>query len=73
MGLFYLKLLDEGVERAGLAYARFMDDWVILAPTRWKLRAAICLLNDPFRRRPDSPSIPTAPPAPTLRHHFRHG
>src|SRR5271157_5226791 len=45
MGLFYLKLLDEGVERAGLAYARFMDDWVILAPTRWKLRAAIRLVN----------------------------
>ncbi len=45
MGAFYLKLLDERVEKTGLAYARFMDDWVILAPTRWKLRAAIRLVN----------------------------
>jgi hypothetical protein len=45
MGALYLKLLDERVERTGLAYARFMDDWVILAPTRWKLREAIRLVN----------------------------
>ena len=30
----------------GLFYARFMDDWVILAPTRWKLRRAIRLVNE---------------------------
>jgi hypothetical protein len=29
----------------GLAHARFMDDWVILAPTRWKHRKAIRLVN----------------------------
>src|SRR5271166_1291542 len=46
MGAFYLKLLDERVEKTGLAYARFMDDWVILAPTRWNLRAAIRLVNE---------------------------
>jgi hypothetical protein len=45
MGALYLKLLDERVESTGLAYARFMDDWVILAPTRWKLRQAIRLVN----------------------------
>ena len=45
MGAFYLKLLDERMEETGLPYARFMDDWVILAPTRWKLRAAIRLVN----------------------------
>ena len=45
MGALYLKLLDERVEKTGLAYARFMDDWVILAPTRWKLREAIRLVN----------------------------
>jgi len=45
MGAFYLKLLDERTEETGLPYARFMDDWVILAPTRWKLRAAIRLVN----------------------------
>ena len=46
MGAFYLKLPDERVEKTGLAYARFMDDWVILAPSRWKLRAAIRLVNE---------------------------
>jgi hypothetical protein len=45
MGALYLKLLDERVEETGLAYARFMDNWVILAPTRWKLREAIRLVN----------------------------
>jgi len=34
----YLKPLDERLEATGLFYARFMDDWVVLAPTRWKLR-----------------------------------
>jgi RNA-directed DNA polymerase len=37
--------LDERVEATGLAYARFMDDWVILAPTRSKLRETIRLVN----------------------------
>jgi len=46
MGAFYLKLLDERMETTGLPYARFMDDWVILAPSRWKLRAAIRLVNE---------------------------
>ncbi len=26
-------------------YARFMDDWIIIAPTRWKLRKAIRIVN----------------------------
>jgi RNA-directed DNA polymerase len=33
------------VEATGLPYARFMDDWAILAPTRRKLREAIRLVN----------------------------
>ena len=41
MGALYLQRLDERIEATGLIYARFMDDWVILAPTRWKLRAAV--------------------------------
>ncbi len=45
MGAFYPKLLDERIEETGLPYARFMDDWVILAPTRWKLRGAVRLVN----------------------------
>jgi hypothetical protein len=45
LGALYLKLPDERVHGTGLVYARFMDDWVILAPTRWKLRDAIRLVN----------------------------
>jgi hypothetical protein len=45
LGALYLRLLDERVEATGLTYARFRDDWVILAPTRWKLRVAIRLVN----------------------------
>ena len=30
----------------GCFYVRFMDDWVILAPTRWKLRQAIKAVNE---------------------------
>ena len=33
------------MERLDVFYARFMDDWVVLAPTRWKLRAAIRRAN----------------------------
>jgi hypothetical protein len=36
----YLQPLDERLEATGLFYARFMDDWVVLAPRRWKLRRA---------------------------------
>jgi len=45
MGALFLDLLDRRMEASGLFYARFMDDWVILAPTRWKLRQAIRIVN----------------------------
>ena len=45
MGALYLTALDERMAQAGLFYARFMDDWVILAPTRWKLRKAVQIVN----------------------------
>ncbi|TEU19092.1 MAG: hypothetical protein E3J21_04585 [Anaerolineales bacterium] len=45
MGALYLHRLDERMAELGLFYARFMDDWVILAPTRWKLRKAIKVVN----------------------------
>ena len=41
MGALYLKDLDDRMAETGLFYARFMDDFVVLAPTRWKLRRAI--------------------------------
>jgi len=34
-----------GMAKTGLFYSRFMDDWVVLAPTRWKLRKAIAVVN----------------------------
>ena len=42
----YLKRLDERMATLGLFYARFMDDWVVLAPTRWKLRKAVRIVNE---------------------------
>ncbi len=54
MGALFLKPLDDrmapllGGAGGGLGcfYARFMDDWVVLAPTRWKLRKAIKAVNE---------------------------
>ena len=60
MGAFYLKRLDQRMRQTGLVYARFMDDWVILAPTRWKLRAAIRLVTQTWRNCTFS-STPTRP------------
>jgi hypothetical protein len=45
MGALFLKALDDRLEKTGLLYVRFMDDIVILAPTRWKLRRAIKTVN----------------------------
>jgi len=45
MGALYLKPLDDALEKSGLFYARFMDDWVIIAPNRWKLRKAVYRVN----------------------------
>ncbi len=32
--------------RAGLFYVRFMDDILVLAPTRWKIRKAVRAVNE---------------------------
>ena len=40
-----MDVLDERMEANGLFYVRFMDDWVVLTPTRWKLRKAIRIVN----------------------------
>jgi len=45
LGALYLSELDERMAATGLPYARFMDDWVILAPTRWQLRKAVKIVN----------------------------
>ncbi|SPE26736.1 conserved hypothetical protein [Candidatus Sulfopaludibacter sp. SbA3] len=49
MAAIYLEPLDRRMEALGLTYARFMDDWVILAPTRWSLRRAIVTVNQTLR------------------------
>lgn len=48
IGAFYLKILDEQLSRSGLYYVRYMDDILIMAPSRWKLRRAIKQLNHTF-------------------------
>jgi len=46
MAAIYLEPLDRRMQATGLTYARFMDDWVILAPSRWSLRRAIRTVNE---------------------------
>jgi len=45
LGAFFLTELDAALEQLGLFYLRFMDDIVVLAPTRWKLRAAVKVVH----------------------------
>ncbi len=33
------------MERSGLFYVRFMDDILVLSPTRWRLRKAVRAVN----------------------------
>ncbi len=46
MAAFFLHELDERMERTGLFYVRFMDDILVLAPSRWKLRHAVKAVNE---------------------------
>ena len=34
------------MEKLGLFYVRFMDDILVLAPTRWKLRRGVAVVNE---------------------------
>jgi RNA-directed DNA polymerase len=45
IGALYLHEIDEAMEERDVFYARFMDDWVIVAPSRWKLREAVAVVN----------------------------
>ena len=51
VGALYLKPLDDAVAETGLFYARFMDDWVIVAPSRWKLRKVVRIVNQTLSRQ----------------------
>jgi len=46
MAALFLKPLDTVMEGTGLFYVRFMDDWIVIAPSRWKLRKAVTKVND---------------------------
>ena len=50
IGAFYLKILDEALGNSGLYYVRYMDDILVLTPTRWRLRLAIRVLQQAFAR-----------------------
>jgi len=45
MGALYLKPLDDKMKELDVFYARFMDDWIVIAPSRWKLKKAIRIVN----------------------------
>lgn len=45
IGAFFLHALDVAAAKLRLFYVRFMDDILILAPTRWQLRGAVKVLN----------------------------
>jgi len=45
IGAFFLNALDAAAAKLRLFYVRFMDDILILAPTRWKLRGAVKTVN----------------------------
>ena len=57
-----LDVLDKRMEATGLFYVRFMDDWIVLAPSRWKLRRAIRVVNQTLaelkvEQHPDKTSV----------------
>ncbi len=46
IGAFFLNALDQRMAKSGLFYVRFMDDILVLSPTRWKLRKAVKAVNE---------------------------
>ena len=48
MGAFFLTELDRRLERLGLFYVRYMDDILVLSPSRWRLRKAVKVVNQVF-------------------------
>ena len=48
LGAFYLLDLDREMERLDIRYFRYMDDILILASSRWKLKKAIRVVNRTF-------------------------
>ena len=45
LGAFFLTEVDDALEQRRLFFVRYMDDILVLAPTRWKLRQAVKVVN----------------------------
>jgi hypothetical protein len=58
LGAFFLGELDARLEAIGLFFVRYMDDVIVLAPTRHKLRRAVKWVNQTFDPNPESWSKP---------------
>ena len=59
---FYLYELDKKMEAKPVYYRRYMDDIIVLSPSRWKLRRAIKTVNQHFeklklKQHPDKTTI----------------
>lgn len=50
LGALYLKPLDDALDRAGFQFVRYMDDILILTPTRWRCRKACRLLDQVLKQ-----------------------
>ena len=48
---FYLYELDKKMEDKPVFYRRYMDDIIVLSPTRWKLHKAIKAVNQHFEKQ----------------------
>ena len=50
LAAIYLSPLDHAISKIpGVKYLRYMDDWVILCPSRWKMRRAIKLMHQTLK------------------------
>ncbi len=49
IGAFFLDCLDRQMEKLGVFYVRFMDDFIVLTPTRWELKRAVKVVNQVLR------------------------
>ena len=45
LAAIYLKPLDDAMDKAQIAYVRYMDDWLSLTTNRHKRRQGIALVN----------------------------
>jgi len=54
--------MDDAAAKLNVTYVRYMDDWVVIAPSRWRLRKAVRVVNQQLsalqlRQHPDKTFI----------------